>query len=76
MPLFFLDAGLFTPPSLRCMGLRRFIADRAVRLLVPMPALCDHVQPGCGVGRPVRLRRLDRWVLLLRPPFLVPLAAR
>lgn len=36
MPLFFLVAGLFTPPSLERKGPRRFIAGRALRLLVPM----------------------------------------
>ena len=36
MSLFFLIAGYFTPRSLERKGLRRFILDRAVRLLVPM----------------------------------------
>lgn len=36
MPLFFLVAGLFTPPSLERKGTGRFIAGRALRLLVPM----------------------------------------
>lgn len=35
MPLFFLLAGMFTPGSLRRKGLRRYAADRTVRLLVP-----------------------------------------
>jgi fucose 4-O-acetylase-like acetyltransferase len=36
MPLFFLVAGLFTPSSLERKGVGRFIAGRALRLLVPM----------------------------------------
>jgi glucan biosynthesis protein C len=36
MPLFFFIAGAFTPPSLRRKGLRRFLADRLVRLGLPM----------------------------------------
>ena len=36
MSLFFLIAGYFTPRSLERKGLRRFILDRVVRLLVPM----------------------------------------
>ncbi len=36
MPLFFLIAGLFTPGSLQRKGLRRFCAERVVRLGVPM----------------------------------------
>lgn len=36
MPLFFLIAGLFTPASLQRKGLRRFAADRTVRLLAPI----------------------------------------
>ena len=36
MPLFFLVAGYFTPRSLERKGFVRFVADRALRLLVPM----------------------------------------
>jgi fucose 4-O-acetylase-like acetyltransferase len=36
MPLFFLVAGVFTPPSLERKDTRRFLAGRALRLLVPM----------------------------------------
>lgn len=36
MALFFLIAGVFTPRSLARKGLGRFLADRAVRLGVPM----------------------------------------
>jgi peptidoglycan/LPS O-acetylase OafA/YrhL len=36
MALFFLLAGMFTPPSLRRKGLRRFLTDRAIRLGVPL----------------------------------------
>lgn len=36
MPVFFLVAGMFTPRSLERKGFWRFLADRAVRLLVPM----------------------------------------
>jgi glucans biosynthesis protein C len=35
MPLFFLVAGMFTPRSLQRRGLRRFVVDRTLRLLVP-----------------------------------------
>ncbi|EWT00951.1 hypothetical protein N865_05785 [Intrasporangium oryzae NRRL B-24470] len=36
LPLFFLVAGYFTPRSLERKGPLRFVADRALRLLVPM----------------------------------------
>jgi Acyltransferase family len=35
MPLFFLVAGMFTPRSLERKGLRQFVVDRTLRLLVP-----------------------------------------
>lgn len=36
LPVFFLVAGLFTPRSLARKGLRRFLADRTLRLGVPL----------------------------------------
>lgn len=53
MPLFFMVAGTFTPASLQRKGLRRFAADRTVRLLVPMAFFIlaftppiEYVDPG------------------------------
>lgn len=53
MPLFFLVAGTFTPASLERKGLRRFAADRTIRLLVPMAFFIlvftppvEYVDPG------------------------------
>ncbi len=45
MPLFFLVAGYFTPTSLSRKGLRRFVTDRAVRLLLPMLAFALLLSP-------------------------------
>jgi len=45
MPLFLLVAGYFTPMSLSRKGLGRFVADRAVRLLVPMVAFAVLLSP-------------------------------
>ncbi len=52
MPLFFLVAGMFTPASLRRKGLRRYAADRCLRLLVPsllfvllLTPLIEYVDP-------------------------------
>lgn len=45
MPLFFLVAGLFTPPSLERKGTRGFIAGRALRLLVPMALFVFLISP-------------------------------
>ena len=45
MPLFFLVAGYFTPTSLSRKGLRGFVTDRAVRLLLPMLAFALLLSP-------------------------------
>jgi fucose 4-O-acetylase-like acetyltransferase len=45
LPLFFLVAGYFTPRSLERKGRRRFVGDRAVRLLVPMAAFIVLFSP-------------------------------
>ncbi len=45
MPLFFLVAGLFTPPALRRKGSRRFLTDRLVRLGVPLVFFCVVLSP-------------------------------
>lgn len=45
MPLFFLVAGYFTPVSFSRKGFGRFVADRAVRLLVPMLAYVLLLSP-------------------------------
>lgn len=45
MPLFFLVAGYFTPPSLSRKGFGRFVAERAIRLLVPMLAFVLLLSP-------------------------------
>ncbi|WP_323102107.1 acyltransferase [Intrasporangium sp. YIM S08009] len=45
MPLFFLVAGYFTPTSLSRKGLRHFVTDRAVRLLLPMLAFALLLSP-------------------------------
>lgn len=45
LPLFFLLAGYFTPKSLARKGPRRFLADRALRLLVPMAAFIVLLSP-------------------------------
>lgn len=45
LPLFFLIAGYFTPRSLERKGPRRFMADRALRLLVPMAAFILFFSP-------------------------------
>ncbi|WP_353510390.1 acyltransferase [Intrasporangium sp.] len=45
MALFFLVAGYFTPRSLQRKGFTRFVADRALRLLVPMAAFVVLLSP-------------------------------
>jgi peptidoglycan/LPS O-acetylase OafA/YrhL len=45
MAMFFLVAGMFTPPSLRRKGLRRFLVDRAIRLGVPLLAFIVLLAP-------------------------------
>jgi len=45
MPLFFLVAGYFTPRSFERKGLGRFLAGRAVRLLLPMLAFVLLLSP-------------------------------
>lgn len=45
MPLFFLVAGYFTPRSFERKGFRRFVAGRAVRLLLPMLAFVLLLSP-------------------------------
>jgi fucose 4-O-acetylase-like acetyltransferase len=45
LPLFFLLAGYFTPRSLERKGSRRFLTDRALRLLVPMVAFIVLLSP-------------------------------
>jgi surface polysaccharide O-acyltransferase-like enzyme len=45
LPVFFLLAGYFTPRSFERKGPGRFIADRAVRLLVPMLAFIVLLSP-------------------------------
>jgi fucose 4-O-acetylase-like acetyltransferase len=45
MPLFFLVAGLFTPPSFERKGGARFVAGRALRLLVPMVLFVLLISP-------------------------------
>ena len=45
MPLFFLVAGMFTPDSLARKGLRRFVVDRSVRLLLPVLAFVLLMSP-------------------------------
>ena len=45
MPLFFLVAGYFVPTSLSRKGFGRFLADRALRLLVPMLAFMVVLSP-------------------------------
>ena len=45
MPLFFLVAGYFTPGSLSRKGFRRFVGDRAARLLLPMLAFMLLLSP-------------------------------
>lgn len=58
MGLFFFLAGYFTPASVDRKGARRFLADRAVRLLVPTAAFAIAIAPALeyvkrtSLGRP------------------------
>jgi hypothetical protein len=65
MGLFFLLAGYFTPPALAAKGLRRFVADRLLRLGVPLLVFGFVLGPlavalaGIQQGRPFWARWLE-----------------
>jgi len=57
MGLFFFISGYFTPGSLDRKGPRRFLADRAVRLLVPVVGFGVAIAPGLEYVKRISLGR-------------------